>query len=784
MTHGAEPLSTHLAGSWWIWRDMALRAPGFPFDDLLRLGDPKLAACADAGEPDAAFGAEYQAAIDASCQVLAEIIDSGPFRAAMTWQNRNLVDQSLERFLADYRAGRARRASQRHREITLTKYVQRYHAKNESIGFFGPVGWAHWADAGAASMSSAPAPALSATGFHSEIADRRAQFETWAIRVLAERFSADPLTRPWLRPVTGPAVKVRDGRARTPLRGWSTMPRPRFDVLAACDGHSTVTEICERLIASGTPGITSIEDVEHHLASLERAGYIAVGLQVPPTFNADRYLRRQLAQIPDPAVRDRQLAALDGISAAADRARQATSDQRELAAAFADLEARFTAATGTASYRIARREQVVGRALMVEDCRSALSATLQPSLLADLAGPLDLVLSSTRWLVGQVGARYLEIAGEIYDGMARPGTRGVSLAPILYEFAPRCAPDVVLAEAAASVAELQRRWSDILRLPPDTRRHHLSVTDIAAAVHEQFAAASAPWLSGRIHSPDMMIAAADIESISRGDYTWVLGEMHPAVNTLNQSVYALSHPDPGRIQAMLDEDVGRGPWLIPIYPSSWPVVTSRGYPPPYLISPGLEYLHMSAEPPREGMTGTVIPVSDLTVVRGGDGDLWLEDETGRRRHPLALFGEFLIDGLPDAYQPIAPMPHRPRVSIDRFVLAREQWQVPACELGWPAITDEAGRYRAARRWACGLGLPRYVFIRVTGQPKPFYVDLTSPLLVNMIARVLLGAAQEHPMATTTITEMYPGPDELWLPHRADGGRCTCEFRLAIVDRGL
>jgi len=761
---------------------MAVRAAGFPIDDLLRLGNPGLAAGADAGAEDGPFRADYQAAIEESGEILAEIIDTQPFRAAMVWQNRELVGEVLETYLAARKAGRARNKRQRHRERLLTRYVQRYHAKNESIGFFGPVGWAHWA-AGSASAPSGTVLALSATGFHGDIAARRAQLEAWAVRLLAERFSADPQTRPWLRPVTGPAIKVREGKVYLPLRGWTTMPRPRFDVLAACDGRRTVTEISDRLIASDTPGIASIADVERHLANLERAGHVAVGLRVPLSPDADRYLREQLSRLPDAAARDRQLTVLDGIREAADGVRQAAADYGQLTAAFADLEARFTEATGLGAYRSPGANGVVGRALVVEDCRSALSATFQPSLLADLAGPLDLVLASARWLVDRVGSRYLEIAGEIYDGMARPGSRGVGLGAILTEFVPRCRLDVVAAEAAASVAEFQRHWTEILRLPPDAARHHVRVASIADGVRERFAAASAPWLSGRIHCPDIMIAAADMESVSRGDYTWVLGELHPAANTLNQSTFVLSHPDPERIQAMADDTASGGPWLIPVYPSGWPGISGRSYPPPYLISPELEYLRLSAEPPREGMTGAVVPVSDLTVVRDDDGTLWLEDDDGRRRHPLALLGEFLVDGLPELYQPIAPLPHRPRVSIDRFVLAREQWRIMADELSWPAMTDEAGRYRAARQWARGLGLPRHVFIRAPGQPKPYYADLTSPFLVNMIAKVLSAAARQEAASAVTITEMFPGPGELWLPHRASGGRCTSELRLAIVDRG-
>ncbi len=787
--NGTDPLTVHLAGPWWVWRDMAVRAAGFPAGDLLGLGRPALAASADAGAGagDPAFRAAYQAAIEDSNAALADIVQGDSFRAAMVWQNRELNVEVLDRFLAVRRAGGARNAKQRHRETVLTKYVQRYHARNESVGFFGPVGWARWAAGGSAPGPGpghgAAAPAASATGFHGEIAARRAHVETWAVQALAERFAADPLTRPWLRPVVSPTLRVRDGRVRTPLRGWFTMPRPRSDVLAACDGHSTVSEIAGRLVAGGTPGIASADDVERHLAALERAGYVRAGFGVPLDMDADRQLRDQLACLPDAGVRDQHLTVLDGILAAADRVRNAGPGQ--LGPAFADLERRFTDATGLPAYRTLEASEGAGRGLMLEDCRSTLSISLQPSLLADLAGPLDLLLASSRWLTGQIAARYLQIAGEIFDGLVRPGTRGVGLGAVLAEFLPRCAARAVAAEATPLVAEFQRRWAAILGVPPGAARHRVRAVDIAGAVRQEFAAASAPWLSGRFHCPDILIAAADVESICRGDYTWVLGEMHCGAITLNQPVFVVSHPDRDRMQAMADQEASRGRWLIPSYSLAFPGVSGRNYPPPFLISPGLEYVQMSAAPPRAGMAGMVIAASDLLVVRGQDGTLWIEDEddAGRRWPALALLGEFLIDGLPNQFRPMAPAPHQPRVAIDRFVFAREQWQVPAGDLAWPGISDEADRFRGARRWAHELGLPDHVFVRLPWQPKPFYIDLTSPLLVNMLASVARCPAGEQAQAMCTISEMYPGPGELWLPHGPGGGRCTSELRFAIVDRG-
>jgi hypothetical protein len=417
---------------------------------------------------------------------------------------------------------------------------------------------------------------------------------------------------------------------------------------------------------------------------------------------------------------------------------------------------------------------------MVEDCRSAIDVTLPAPLLGDLAAPLDLMLTSARWLIDRVAQRYVTIIGEIHRGMAR-GEPGVGLAAICYELWPRCTIEAMRAEATEPVAELRQRWAAILAVPDGVRRHRVAAAEIADAVHEQFAAASAPWLSGRYHCPDVMIAAADEEAIRRGDYEWVLGEMHSAHSSLNQGVFVHSHPEPERLRAVADEDARGDRELIPIYPSGWPEISGRAYPPPYLVSDAYSYLRLTAEAPRATMTSPGLPISALTLMRGNDGELWVEAEDGRRWHPLAALGEFMM-GLAEVFAPFAPAPHRPRIAIDRLVIGREQWNVPAGAITWPRTHHEANRFRAARRWAAGLGLPRHVFVRVVGQRKPYYVDFTSPLLVNMIASTLRGLARADEASTVTITEMHPGPDALWLRHSDPDRRCTSELRLAIVDR--
>ncbi|MFT9821147.1 hypothetical protein, partial [Lysinibacillus sp. NPDC056185] len=98
-----------------MWPDVAVRGAGFPVDDLLRLGRPELAA-AEAELDDADFREAYAAAVDASCADLAEVTGTGTFRAAMLWQNRQLVERALDKYRAGCRDGAPRTKRRRQQE--------------------------------------------------------------------------------------------------------------------------------------------------------------------------------------------------------------------------------------------------------------------------------------------------------------------------------------------------------------------------------------------------------------------------------------------------------------------------------------------------------------------------------------------------------------------------------------------------------------------------------------------------------------------------------------------
>jgi len=85
----------------------------------------------------------------------------------------------------------------------LAFYLQRYCVKNDTIGFFGPVGWARLGE-GEERIAARPGPDV--------IASRDVFFEGWAIDALADRLAEDEAMRPWLAPLRSPFIR-RDGTA-------------------------------------------------------------------------------------------------------------------------------------------------------------------------------------------------------------------------------------------------------------------------------------------------------------------------------------------------------------------------------------------------------------------------------------------------------------------------------------------------------------------------------------------------------------------------------------------
>jgi hypothetical protein len=158
------------------------------------------------------------------------------------------------------------------------------------------------------------------------------------------------------------------------------------------------------------------------------------------------------------------------------------------------------------------------------------------------------------------------------------------------------------------------------------------------------------------------------------------------------------------------------------------------------------------------------------------------------------FVSFLVEIGRQGQQPLAWFPGFdvpevavwPRFTSGRVVLFRRRWIFPPGPApGAPEPPREAGDpdaeaavfFARVQRWRRRHALPRHTFLHTPEEPKPFFADLDSPLSADLLRR-LLSPAEGAAVPTLHVTEMLPGPDELWLADAA--GRYTSEILLHLA----
>jgi len=167
----------------------------------------------------------------------------------------------------------------------------------------------------------------------------------------------------------------------------------------------------------------------------------------------------------------------------------------------------------------------------------------------------------------------------------------------------------------------------------------------------------------------------------------------------------------------------------------------------------------------------------MTVARRGDDLVVQVAPPGAELDFFEVIGEVMSGIVVDTFQPVAPAAHRPRITIDRFVLSREQWAFQVEDSDWAFAKDEQARYCLARRWR--RQLPERVFYRVPVEFKPSAADFRSIVLVNLFAKHIR-QTQAAGYAEYSVTEMLPDLDQLWLTD-GEGRRYSSELRIVAYD---
>src|SRR5579859_7844495 len=378
MTQAVVAETWHRVGlegtKWSVWREVGLRGAGFSADTVLAICDSPLASSADRDGRGPVYDAVFADAAMRLSTAIAAVNADPAFQEALTWQNPGLVQ-----FLHDHdiSQGAARRSKDRKRELVVASYLQRYCLKNDTIGFFGPVGWASVGRGG---------PGLVVVPGERLIARRTTYFEVWAIDKVAAAVAGQGRVLGWLRPRRTRSVFVAGTVLYRPHRPPVTLTDAELGVLLACDGRRTISDVLE---TGGVPDARAV------LARLADLGALRLDLEGPADAWPERLLRDKLELIADPAARAAALAPVDQMIRARDAVAATAGDPERLRQALAGLAETFEQVTGSPATRRAG-ESYAGRTLVYHDAVRDVRVELGEAVTRALAAPLGLVLDSAR----------------------------------------------------------------------------------------------------------------------------------------------------------------------------------------------------------------------------------------------------------------------------------------------------------------------------------------------------------------------------------------------------
>ncbi|AKF82373.1 hypothetical protein MFUL124B02_27540 [Myxococcus fulvus 124B02] len=759
---------------WTLFPHLVVRATGFPFDWLERLGCPESARQARALEAERrALDAlraqgprvhrpprELLSALKAGRPVDTEGLEA-PERFA-DWNTRARAAQEAEAALASAlerelpavetqmealcreprfleavasssppvaRDLLAKREGSRLRR-QVASYLQRLCAKNETMGFFGPINYGR-VDA------QAPTGVTLRWSGPETLVGRNTFAASWLVQGLVRAIAFDPDIASWL-------VPRRKAFAEMPARKAGPTP-----------------ESAEELL----PRIVELADGTRTLAALASSLGVAPGMaREALRLGCDKALLTHQLEVPSAVhhpVDDlaQRVAALPG--AGARRHVEGLSTLLELMGRYGAADAGGKMALQEAFARKAK--ELWGVAPPTERGPASESHNFYQDRLPlreECGGDLRLEVGGER--ARELGARLEPALAWMAEAAWR--TRDAAREAVARKVGSRTVPFWKVAAAAAD-----------LPVPLDTTVAELlakSIPDAAARSVELGAVERPSWDAARtlplVTSVDLLVGATDVEAWGRGDYTLVMGDIHDTALVWGWALQF--HPSRAKVESEMVRALGalsRSVPLVTVLPSRRTGLLPSEFPGPVVELGGVSS-HASA---------WRIPLDDLFVESDGKSARLVSKRLGSE---VCLYNGELESAVHTAFSlpRIRPLKvslgeHTPRVTMGGVVVQREQWRLDAaaCE-ALLACKDDRARLRVAVGLWDARGLPPCVFAKFKGERKPVLVDVRSPPLL----RVFLNLLEQK--EEVLLSEMLPGPEQLWL--RGPSGRHTVELRCTLM----
>ena len=639
-------------------------------------------------------------------------------------------------------------------ERALLLYLQRISAKNDSLSQFGPCGWGN-VEGKPRLLSLAPQPG---------IARKESFLERWTAHGLAGAMNADPEASDELSPRLHPNGRIEDDRFIFADTGETTkLDATTLEILGRCDGSTpagslgfelkTLEELAQRKMI--------LWEVEVPALDPHAFDTLAADVKNWRPGSARTHWLEQLGPIVS-------LPTKFADSSDASARMDIMNEARHRLQALGSTRANKTRFLYSASNPIGEE--------CFRECNFTIGEELINETVVEAEPWIDLWRDSYAFIASRVAAGLRNVLEKM------PIQNGAVPLPAFLHACEMAKLSLtgpgLVALAHIGFQEIKTAFREMMKAHADQAEYELTADD-CHFVRKKF---QYPKFDDYTYpSADLQISAESTDAVARGEYQWILAELHPPVALLHHGFY-WSCPDKSSLHQALASTVnGRPSFHFGIFVADFTASTCV-----HLIDPMPDLTSFVARE-RGNSRWRVISPSDTEVYVDPDNSDVCLRKIGTREY-LGSFARSWI--IPLGFHPFqfGMMPHTPRLRCGKVIVQRRTWTVSMNELGAGNFTGiSRDLVLAVERLRVHRDLPRYVYIRPTEQAlrrsgvegrdkdtKPVFVDLESYLFLEIFHRWLTKSGELE------VSEMLPDPDHL-LWREADGRR-TFELRTLIVPR--
>lgn len=293
------------------------------------------------------------------------------------------------------------------------------------------------------------------------------------------------------------------------------------------------------------------------------------------------------------------------------------------------------------------------------------------------------------------------------------------------------------------------------------------VEKMAAPGSRPGAAESAADSHPLVISPDIMIAAANLEDLRRGNGEWILSDCHTSIGCAG--FFTRVMPDADAWLSDYAAFLGRQ-----FTAAELMIVTSRIWNKTFRVGqlPGAVYLENEAPAPEDVET---VDLDDLAVADTGNGWQLVRRSTAKPvvllpANPFSDDEPLNLLGVP-RYRSIWESAGGSRRYEGSIMVNRATWQLALPDLP-PPSADPFECFAWAQCLRSRQGLPRWVFVKNGEDRKPSCIDFSNPFLCEEFLRLARSGE-------LTVSEMYPAPEQAWV-RGVNGERYLNEMRLQFA----